>query len=82
LGVGPGLKDCASCLGNWKGYFVTLFSAKQQKITQKEKKVNIFNQHFKLKKSSLALWDCLLFIGPKKTEQQQPNSSINSTTNK
>jgi hypothetical protein len=36
------------------------------KNNKKEKQVSIFNQHFKHKKSSLALCHCLLSIEPKK----------------
>jgi hypothetical protein len=41
LGVGLGLKDCVGCLDNRRGCFVTLLSAKQQKITQKKTRKHI-----------------------------------------
>lgn len=66
LGVGLDLKNHGGCLGNWKGWFMTLLSAKQQK----KKASKHIQSTLQAEETSLVLWHCLLFVEPKK-----PNNS-------
>ncbi len=69
MGVGLGLKDCVGCLSNWKGCFVILLLAEQQKITQKRKTSKHIQSTLQDKKIIIGFATLFVICRTKKTQQ-------------